>query len=90
MITAHAHTRMQQRAIGSELLDLMDMVAMEGFQKGGSLIQQIPRQELSQLIKKTKKLLKALNNADSVYCVRSSNNQVITTGHKTRIIKTNY
>ncbi|WP_422449130.1 MULTISPECIES: hypothetical protein [unclassified Endozoicomonas] len=90
MITTHAQKRMQQRAIRAELLDIMDMVAMEGHQHGGTYIQQIPHKELDRLIKKTKKLLKILSKASNTYCVRGVHDYVITAGHKTRPLKTTY
>ena len=88
MITEHARKRMQQRSISQDLLDLIDMIAIEGLQKGGTLIQQLPRQEIDNLTQKTKLLMKILSNAGKAYCVRNTDCRVITVGHKTRSLRT--
>ena len=88
MLTEHAQRRMQQRAISQELLDLMDMVAIEGLQKGGTFIQRLPRQEITHLLQKTKKLMKLLNHANKTYCVRNERSLVITAGHQTKPLRT--
>ena len=84
-LSSHARTRMQQRGIGSDTLDLLLSFGREAYDHHGAVILYMD--------KAAQKRLAAASRAKSevrrlagLYAVLSRHGQVITVGHRTRRI----
>ncbi len=79
---------MQQRSISPESLDILDAMGIEDLQKGGTHIQRLSRKELDHIIKKLKRVQRDIDQLARMYCVRTEQGVIITTGYQYKKLRT--
>ena len=86
-MTQHAQARLQQRGIPMEALEVLDYFGVEFRQKGGNVLMQLSKKDLSCLKKKVKALDRAINKIDICYAVTTDEGICITTSHKNKRLR---
>ena len=84
LMTKHGQERMQQRGIKMEALEVLDYFGMEFRQKGGFVLMQLSKKELTSLKKKVQALNRVINKMDKCYAITTDNGVCITTSHKNK------
>lgn len=84
-LSSHARTRMQQRGIGSDTLDLLLSFGREAYDHHGAVILYMDKAAQKRLASASRARSEVRRLA-GLYAVLSRHGQVITVGHRTRRI----
>lgn len=85
-LTAHAQTRMQQRAISPVFIDWLEQFGSIEPQDGAELIY-FSQQNLKKLARYTGGLSNKIEKLKNVYLIRGGNGRIIIIGYRSEAIK---